>query len=43
MFSGSESLFSDLLLAELGSSIFIGFLLNINFFSGAEQFDVAIG
>jgi len=43
VFTSSESSLGDLLLGKLGGSVFIGFLLNVSFLAGAEQFDVTVG
>jgi len=43
VFTSSESSLGDLLLGKLGDSLFIGFLLNVSFLGGGEDFDVAVG
>ena len=42
MFTSSVSSLSDLLLGKLGGGVLVGFLLNIGFLAGGEEFDVAV-
>ena len=42
VFTSSESSLGDLLLAELGNGVFIGFLLDVGVFGGGEEFNVAV-
>jgi len=43
VFSSSESSLGNLFLAKSGDNLFIGFLLDVSFLGGGEQFDVAVG